>query len=86
VADSLLFGAASRIAIAFLEYELIDDIFDHQKQTVDPEDIDNDIVFIVQSKAKQRPSKENNILHIVEKEYPYSVDLFEYLTHLITYA
>jgi len=58
-----------------------DNILDHQQQAVDPQHIDDDIVFVVQSKAKQRPSDEDDVLHIVEKEDARAVELFEYATH-----
>ncbi len=69
-------------AVTFLQNKLVDDIFDHQDQTPYPEDIDDDVVFVVKSKTQQRPSDEDNVLHVVEKEDARAVELFEYLFHL----
>jgi hypothetical protein len=40
------------VAIAFLQDELVDNIFNHQYQTIDPEDIDDDIIFVVKSETQ----------------------------------
>ncbi len=69
------------IVTVFFEKKGRDNIFDHQHQAVDPQHIDNDIVFVVHSEAKQRPSDEDDVLHIVEKEDARAVELFEYATH-----
>lgn len=65
------------ITVAFLQNKLIDKVFDHKKQTKNPKDIHDDIVFIFKTISKKRPSEENNVLHIVEKKYTYTIDLFK---------
>ena len=70
-----------RIAMTSLEYKFEDKIFGHQRQTKDPQNIHDDIGFILQSIKKQRPTYENNIFHVVEEKYPYSIKLLEDFRH-----
>ena len=78
----LLLGIARIIrTVTFFQNELVDNIFDHQYQTPYPEDIDNDIVFVLQPETQQRPSDEDDVLHVVEKEDTCAVNLFEYALH-----
>lgn len=79
-------GTRAIIAVAFFQNKLIDNILDHQDQTVDPEDIDDDIVFVLKSETKQRPSDKDDILHVVEEEDTRSVELFEYLLHYASFV
>jgi len=67
--------------ITFLQNKFVDKIFDHQNQAPYPEDIDNDIVFVLQPETKQRPPDENDVLHIVEEENACAVDLPENCLH-----
>ena len=72
----LFFGRTGRtVTIAFLQDKLIDKVLDHQYQTKDPQDIHDNIVFVLKTITKQRPSQEDDVLHIVEKEDPDTVDL-----------
>ena len=75
-------AAVCRITIAFFQYKFIHDVLDHQKQTVDPENIHNEIIFVIKSETEHRPSKKDEILHIVEKEDPYAVNLLQCLEHV----
>jgi len=65
------------ITVAFFEYKLINDIFDKEYQAVDPQNIHDNIVFVVQAETKQRPPYQYEIFHIIEKEDTYPINLFE---------
>jgi hypothetical protein len=64
--------------VTSLEHKLEDDIFGDECQTINPKNIQYDIGLVVETIEKQRPSNKDDIFHIVEKEYPYAINLFEY--------
>jgi len=67
--------------MTFFQHECIDNILDHQNQTVNPKNINDNIIFILKSKAKQWPSDKDDVLHIVEEEDPRTVEFLEDLLH-----
>jgi len=79
----LLLGITRRIigAITFLQYEFVDNIFNHQTKAVNPKDIHHNIVRIVQAVAKQWPSDKDRVLQIVEEDDAGTIKLPEDTFH-----
>jgi siroheme synthase (precorrin-2 oxidase/ferrochelatase) len=68
--------ASAVVAIRFFQDKFVNKIFDHKYETEDPQDIHNDIVFVFKAITQKRPSEEDDVLHVVEKENAYTVYLF----------
>ena len=75
-------GTLFAITVTFLQHEFVNDIFDHEKQAIYPEDINDNIVFVIKPETKQRPPDKDDVLHVVKEKDPCTVELFKYATHL----